>query len=634
MIGYIYALPLFLKIVIQQKAQNLGYFSATIHGLKASPNYIEIKELNLTKDSKNIIIKDVTILLDLLSTSIVTAIKISDAQVPITAFSNNKAAQRSFALPILPPIEINRLKVYGDVNNQILLSNIQIQPKAQRSYKISATAQATYSGLELYADIKGNFKDLDDYTTTLTLHKLSGIFKGLVDFKRTSGWVNIAKTPQKLRPLLSSEITFGSIRPLLADVSLKSVTLNLQSTSDESYTVTLEGANTQHKLHTALYANIALKHKGWDIDGNLDINKINAPLQKAQIKSNFSWHMPEAKDIFAPSQWHGGIGANAVFKNFTYQNITNINTALTGTYTFQTQRFTIESQGISAQLNPAQNVAATELSGTFDAKGQLSKGAKSIHIRLKDGALTHQDISLHGINTVFVVLPYPTLTIPKKDIFVAAANLGGLPLYNGNIKLSYTHHQSPQIPIHFMEWNFANGKVSVDPFTVALDPFSLGTLNVKAHKLDLSKLFELVSLDGLHADGVISGHFPVQVQNGDVIIKNALLSSTNNGSIRYNPEQIPSFLQADNANIENLRTALKNYQYNVLSMTLTGESGKKQNIQLKAKGSNPDFYDGHPVNLNLNLEGALDNLLKFNLETYKIPDKIEKRLKAFEDKLK
>ena len=35
-------------------------------------------------------------------------------------------------------------------------------------------------------------------------------------------------------------------------------------------------------------------------------------------------------------------------------------------------------------------------------------------------------------------------------------------------------------------------------------------------------------------------------------------------------------------------------------------------VGLHIKGANPDLYDGHPVEFNLNLEGELGNILRSN----------------------
>ena len=48
-------------------------------------------------------------------------------------------------------------------------------------------------------------------------------------------------------------------------------------------------------------------------------------------------------------------------------------------------------------------------------------------------------------------------------------------------------------------------------------------------------------------------------------------------------------------------------------------------------GENPDFYGGHPVELNLNISGKLDQILDRGLAGYRIPETIRKRLGDFEE---
>ncbi|MEE9568074.1 MAG: YdbH domain-containing protein, partial [Candidatus Binatia bacterium] len=57
------------------------------------------------------------------------------------------------------------------------------------------------------------------------------------------------------------------------------------------------------------------------------------------------------------------------------------------------------------------------------------------------------------------------------------------------------------------------------------------------------------------------------------------------------------------------------------------DGNAKVNLQLH--GSNPDFFKGRPVELNLNLSGLLDQMLQRGLNVYKIPETIIKRLQKF-----
>ena len=52
-------------------------------------------------------------------------------------------------------------------------------------------------------------------------------------------------------------------------------------------------------------------------------------------------------------------------------------------------------------------------------------------------------------------------------------------------------------------------------------------------------------------------------------------------------------------------------------------------VGLHIKGANPDLYDGHPIEFNLNLEGELGTILKRSLAGYQIPEQIRERIQDF-----
>jgi hypothetical protein len=75
--------------------------------------------------------------------------------------------------------------------------------------------------------------------------------------------------------------------------------------------------------------------------------------------------------------------------------------------------------------------------------------------------------------------------------------------------------------------------------------------------------------------------------------------------------------------------ALSNFQYNELTLTLDREPGGDTVALLHVKGQNPNFYDGYPVELNLNISGKLDQILDRGLQGYRIPETIRERLGDF-----
>jgi hypothetical protein len=52
-------------------------------------------------------------------------------------------------------------------------------------------------------------------------------------------------------------------------------------------------------------------------------------------------------------------------------------------------------------------------------------------------------------------------------------------------------------------------------------------------------------------------------------------------------------------------------------------------VRLHLAGANPDLLGGHPIEFNLNLEGALANILRAALAGYQIPERIRERMQGF-----
>jgi hypothetical protein len=120
-------------------------------------------------------------------------------------------------------------------------------------------------------------------------------------------------------------------------------------------------------------------------------------------------------------------------------------------------------------------------------------------------------------------------------------------------------------------------------------------------------LLVLSRIEGLQGTGALSGQVPIRISDGGVQLDDGVLSAQTDGVLRYTPENPPAFLRGDDTRSMMLRDALTNFQYDELSVTVAGESleDDEQSVMLSAKGANPDFLDGHPIELNFNFRGPL-----------------------------
>lgn len=283
-------------------------------------------------------------------------------------------------------------------------------------------------------------------------------------------------------------------------------------------------------------------------------------------------------------------------------------------------------------LFPAAGAYAQDTYGTFglavDLRWQDGKPlAAAGELYLKNVSGTVQGNAISDVNTVLTLENLMPLAFDHQHISVGALNVG-LPLTNGVVEASLDKKR--RFSLHRAEWELAKGRLSSSPFSLSLDDMS-ADVTLTARQLDLPELFKIAPMEGLDATGTVNGTLPLHIQQGTVTLTDGVLEAEGGGFIRYNPQEPPAFLKNPaNPSIADLGIALKAFEYETLKMTISGEAGKEQKIGLNIKGKNKDFYNGHPVALNLNVEGPLQNVLKYKPGGSQIPDNIRKNLEEYE----
>jgi hypothetical protein len=77
---------------------------------------------------------------------------------------------------------------------------------------------------------------------------------------------------------------------------------------------------------------------------------------------------------------------------------------------------------------------------------------------------------------------------------------------------------------------------------------------------------------------------------------------------------------------------LENFHYERLAIEINGSATQTVVIQIHLAGANPDYQGGHPIEFNLSVDARLSDLLRTGMRIYRMPEKIEKRLKAFTER--
>lgn len=262
-----------------------------------------------------------------------------------------------------------------------------------------------------------------------------------------------------------------------------------------------------------------------------------------------------------------------------------------------------------------------------DAAGNTAVNSKG-ELYLKDMQMNVPgDTVLSGVSTVMKLESLSPVVIRQQNIAIGGVSVG-LPLTGGLASVSLDAKRN--LTVHNSSWTGAGGTITSTGFTLPLDTMST-KLILNAKGLDLQQLFQIAPLEGLSATGKVDGSLPIEVNGGQLSINNGSLQTTGTGVIRYNPQDMPAFLK-DNSQkqIVDLKAALTQFQYESLGMTLNGALGQSQKVNLRIRGKNPLFYGGKPVNFNLNVEGPLENIIRYSPGSSRIPDSIRKQMEAYE----
>ena len=156
------------------------------------------------------------------------------------------------------------------------------------------------------------------------------------------------------------------------------------------------------------------------------------------------------------------------------------------------------------------------------------------------------------------------------------------------------------------------------PRAASAPPFTIGSADMRfattltAERLNLDEIFALAQLDGLSGEGTMHGTLPITIAGAEAVIEHGELVSDRPGWVRYRPNSLrPLSRRRQNVNL--LLQALENFRYKDLRLTIDGRTDGEMDVGLHIAGANPDLYDGYPIEFNLNLEGALANVLRQGL---------------------
>jgi len=303
----------------------------------------------------------------------------------------------------------------------------------------------------------------------------------------------------------------------------------------------------------------------------------------------------------------------------------------TGSATFELLPLELALGGSELQeWIPMSGGAAISARGTLEAQGNVGwepgvAPEGGVDVALRDVDVVTEAASIERLNGVVRIEPFwPPQSPPHQEVAMARVDLG-IELREGAV--SFQLRPGGVLHIESASWRVMGGRVA-----------TAGELDLTAEKrslvlavddLSLGQLFELATLEGLSGAGLVDGVLPITLSAAGPEVRGGRIAARRGGWIRYAPESGIAHLAETTPGFEVLLPALRNFHFEVLAMELNGELRGNVTLGLQLEGANPDYMDGHPVRLNLNIDAHLADLLKAGEWVYEIPERIEAELRNF-----
>ena len=285
--------------------------------------------------------------------------------------------------------------------------------------------------------------------------------------------------------------------------------------------------------------------------------------------------------------------------------------------------------GIRQPADLAPVLAATpigDVTGSIAGQARMAWGAgiaSSGELDLEDVTLAVSGVTIRSIDGRLRADSMFPLNLPDGQLLALGGADLGVSLEDGAV--SFGLSDGDRLSVQGMGFGLAGGSLAVAPFEARFGDTEL-PLEVILQGVDLAQLSEQFAVEDLTVTGRMDGRVPFRLIDDTISIENGVLESTEAGVIRY-VAALP-IGQPGEGGVALLLSAVRNFQYEALRATLNGKTGEDLDVAIRLTGANPEVYDGFPIALNVNLSGALDQILLSGLRSLAIADQTGRILRG------
>ncbi len=284
------------------------------------------------------------------------------------------------------------------------------------------------------------------------------------------------------------------------------------------------------------------------------------------------------------------------------------------------------------QIFPAGAGSVAEADGQIGGTAELRWGPPGLEssavVEVDFRRLVAYGVEVSGLRSTVSLDSLAPLSTEFDQVVVIDRIDAGLPFTDARI--AFELHPDGRVTGQLRELNLFGGRIRTEPF--AFDP-STGRLSLVlgVEDVNLERFLEFAEYGELSATGILRGTIPIVLGPDGIGIRNAVLTTgPAGGEIRYRPRDAAAGLRDANPGSALLMQALEHFDYESIRIEIDERPVDGLTLSLSLRGSSPNVHDGYPMVVNINVSGALGEVLQQGIRSYQIPEEIQRRLQRRE----
>jgi hypothetical protein len=267
------------------------------------------------------------------------------------------------------------------------------------------------------------------------------------------------------------------------------------------------------------------------------------------------------------------------------------------------------------------------MTGTLVAAG-ADQWELSADATVRDAALAWDTyMELDNLDADLTLTRHVDGTLGSRGTLQAELIDAGVNLHDTRLRYQLTQpaRGAPELQLEPLTLHLLGGELYLPALT--FNPLAPAfETRARLDAIQLGDILRLYDQPGLSGSSTLSGTLPVQVNGQQIRVQGGHISSATPGWIRYQPSAELSATAQGNPALKLALSALTDLQLSELALDLNYAPDGALELRTRLRGHNPDWQQGRPIDLSLNIEENLLQLLRALQLSERIGDRLREQL--------